>query len=212
MRKTLIIAAAVVAAVLLAITITVLAVRPAAVPSASPSPSSSAETGDHVLEEGGEVVLVEFLDPECPACAAFHPVVQELRAEFGDRMTYAVRFFPLQQHPNAVTASVAAEAAGQQDAFEPMLDLLFERQADWAGSQESQLPLFREYAAELGLDLAVWDAAVADEATLQAVADDAAAGAALGVRSTPTFLLDGRMLELTSYDDLRDTVAEALGE
>lgn len=217
MKKSTAIAIAVAAAIVAAVVLVVLAVRASnpiqTLPDrpASSTPTSALAEDSHLLEDGGEVVLVEFLDFECPACAAFQPHVADLRAEFGDRITYAVRYFPLPNHPNSVNAALAVEAAARQDRLEEMADLLFARQADWAGTASSQAPLFREYAEELGLDLARFDADVADPSTLDRIADDSAAGTALGVNSTPSFFLDDRLLQLRSFDELREVVAGALG-
>src|SRR6478736_979359 len=61
--------------------------------------------------------LVEFLDFECPSCGAVHPFVEELKAEFGDRITFVNRYFPLSAHPNSGQAALAAEAAAQQGQY-----------------------------------------------------------------------------------------------
>ena len=58
------------------------------------------------LSEGGEAVFVEFLDSECESCIALYPTIEELRAEYGDRVTFVVRHMPL--HANSVNAALAA--------------------------------------------------------------------------------------------------------
>lgn len=65
-------------------------------------------------------------------------------------------------------------------------------------------------AEELGLDLVAYDAAVADPATLERVVADRAEGVALGVTGTPTFFVDGELVELTSLDSLSTAIEEAL--
>jgi protein-disulfide isomerase len=211
MKKGIIIAVAA-AAVLVIAVIAMITIRPTSAPEVSAATGASALAADsHVLDEGGSVTVVEFFDFECPPCAAFVPVVDELRAEFDGRVTYAMRYFPLPGHPNAVNAAIAAEAAARQGQFEEMASLLFARQADWSGVAESQAPLFREYADELGLDLAQFDADVADPAVLERIQSDVAAGTALGVQSTPSFFLDDELLDLETYGDLRDAVVQRLG-
>jgi protein-disulfide isomerase len=155
--------------------------------------------------------LVEFLDFECPSCGSIHPVVEELKAEFGDRITFVHRHFPLSMHPNSGQAALAAEAAGQQGQYQQMANRLFETQSQWAGSQQSQAPLFRSYAEELGLDLALYDAAVADQQTEERVLADIADGKALGVSGTPTFFLNGEKLVLSTKADFRQKLADAVG-
>ena len=166
----------------------------------------------HVLDDGGEgaVTLVEFLDFECEACGAFFPIVEDMREQFAGEITYVVRYFPLPGHFNSKNAAVAAEAAAQQDRFEDMYARLFETQAEWGEAQESRADLFRGFAEEIGLDMAAYDAAVADPATAERVELDFEEGQALGVSSTPTFFLDGELLELQEWDDLENAIQAAV--
>ena len=182
------------------------------------SPTGDAEVvsvvrpDSHVVDDGGEgaVVVVEFLDFECEACGAFYPIVEDLRERFDGEITYVVRYFPLPGHINSTNAALAAEAAAQQDQFEAMYKRLFETQAEWGEAQESRADVFRGFAEELGLDLAAYDAAVADPATLARVQSDFNDGRALGVSSTPTFFVDGELLELQQWNDLEDAISRAI--
>jgi len=166
----------------------------------------------HIVDDGGDgaVIVVEFLDFECEACGAFYPIVEEIREKFDGEITYVIRYFPLPGHTNSTNAALAAEAAAQQDQFEAMYQRLFETQAEWGESQESRADMFRGFAEGLGLDLAVYDAAVADPATLARVQSDFDDGRALGVSSTPTFFVDGALLELQQWNDLEDTIDQAV--
>ncbi|MFK4729635.1 thioredoxin domain-containing protein [Agromyces mediolanus] len=192
------------------------AAAPAASPSAGETPGATAaptvRDDSHVLGEPGAsgVTVVEFLDFECEACGAFYPLVESLREQYAGEVTFVARYFPLDGHKNSKNAAVAVEAAAQQGAFEAMYAKLFETQAEWGEQAESKAPLFREFAAELGLDLAAYDAAVADPATLERVQSDQADGFALGVQGTPTFFIDDRMVQLQSYDDLGIAIEAAL--
>ncbi|MET4591054.1 thioredoxin domain-containing protein [Arthrobacter sp. 754] len=154
--------------------------------------------------------LVQFLDFECEACRSIHPVVEELKQEFGDRITFVTRYFPLSSHPNSGTAALAVEAAAQQGRFEAMSARLFESQEQWHGKAESQAPLFRTFAVELGLDLAAFDAAVADEKTKERIRADITDGTALGVTATPTFFLDGEKLTLSTKQDFRQKLLDGV--
>jgi protein-disulfide isomerase len=154
--------------------------------------------------------LVEFLDFECEACRSIQPFVDELKQEFGDRITFVNRYFPLPSHPNSGPAALAVEAAAQQGKFEAMAAKLFETQDQWHGKPESQGPLFRTFAEELGLDLAAFDAAVVDEKTKERIRADIADATALGVSSTPTFFLNGEKLTLTTKQDFRQKLTDAV--
>jgi protein-disulfide isomerase len=151
----------------------------------------------------GRVTFVEFLDFECEACAAAYPAVEQLRSEYADRVTFVVRHFPVPSHANAENAAVSVEAAGRQGRFEAMYRRMFETQREWGEQQVSQAPLFRRFAAELGLDMDAYDRSVADPATLERVRADRLDGVSAGVRGTPTFFLNGVRLQPRSIDDLR---------
>ncbi|UVJ40205.1 DsbA family protein [Arthrobacter sp. CJ23] len=153
--------------------------------------------------------LVEFLDYECGPCRALDPLVEELKKEFGDRITFISRNYPLPFHRNATPAALATEAAARQDKYGQMHTRLFDTQPQWGDSQDSQAPLFRNFARELGLDLAAYDAAVADPRAAERIQRDVADGKALGVNGTPTFFLDGKKLTLTSAEQFRQLLAEA---
>ncbi len=201
--------------VIAAVIAIVLAVRPAAdaADAATPGagsalpPASNATT--HILGEpgSGAVTLVEFLDFECGACAAFHPHVAQLQNDFAGEVTFAFRYFPLPGHSNSVNAAVAVEAASRQNMMQPMYALLLETQPQWGGSGEkSQAPFFRILAEQLGLDLAEYDSDVANPAVFARIQSDFDAGVKLGIGSTPSFFLNDRLLELHSYEDLRAEV------
>ena len=141
-----------------------------------------------------QAVLVEFLDYECEGCRAAYPFVEELRAEYADTVTFVHRYFPLPGHRNSMNAAPAVEAAAQQGQYEAMYQRMFETQEQWGESGEDQSAVFRGFAEDLGLDMAAFDAAVADPATQERIELDVADGEALGVGGTPTFFLDGEVL------------------
>lgn len=189
--------------------------KPAAAPPPTAVPTGAEElvrTDSHRLTTPAveKAQLVEFLDFECSACRSIHPFVEELKAEFGDRVTFVSRYFPLSSHPNSGPAALAVEAAAQQGKFEAMSAKMFETQDQWRGKRESQGPLFRTYAQQLGLDLAAFDAAVADEKTKARIRADIADGNALGVTATPTFFLNGEKLTLTTKQDFRQKLTDAV--
>jgi protein-disulfide isomerase len=153
--------------------------------------------------------LVEFLDFECEACRAAQPLVEELKKEFGDRITFVNRYFPLPAHRNSAQAALAVEAAAQQGKYEQMYAKMFETQPQWGERQDSQAPVFRTFAQDLGLDLGAYDSAVADEKTKDRIRKDIADGTALGVTGTPTFFLNGEKLTLTTEADFREKLTNA---
>ena len=159
----------------------------------------------------GKVTLVEFLDFECEACKAMFPVVEQLRHEYGNRITVVARYFPLPGHPNSGPAALAVEAAAQQGAMEPMYRKMYETQEQWSHKNVSQAETFVGYARELGLDINRFQQAVNDPATIDRVQRDLDDGTALGVQGTPTLFLNGHQLpSMPSYDELKSRIDAAL--
>ena len=148
-------------------------------PSVSPADHSAGS-------EDAPVTLVEFGDYECPHCGAAHPIVQEIQKRLGPNLRFAFRNFPLRQiHPHAERAAEAAEAAGAQDEFWGMHDLLFENQ-----DALEDPDLFR-YAAALKLDVERFATELAAGLYADRVRRDFRSGVKSGVNGTPTFFING---------------------
>src|SRR5215470_13233394 len=86
---------------------------------------------DHIQgDDNAPVILVEYGDYECPHCGHAYPIVKALQREFGDRLRFVFRNFPLRElHPHAEAAAEAAEFAGEHEKFWEMHDLIFENQS-----------------------------------------------------------------------------------
>ena len=156
------------------------------------------------------VTFVEFLDFECEGCRAAYPVVEQLRADYGDRVEFVLRYFPLPGHVNGERAARAVEAAAQQGRLEAMYRMMYETQAQWGERRTPADDVFRGFAAELGLDMVAFDAAYADPATAERIQVDVNDGMALGVQGTPTFFVDGEQVSPRSVDDLRTAIEDGL--
>jgi protein-disulfide isomerase len=164
---------------------------------------------DHVLgPEHAPVTVVEYGDFECPSCKQASGTVKLMLARFEEEVRLVFRHFPLEGvHPHALRAAEAAECAGGQGKFWPMHDLLFEHQ-----SHLKQAQLF-EYAQQLGLDMPRFTAEMDDEIYLQRVREHQRSGDASGVRGTPTFFVNGNLVDVSyGLHALIDAVAAALRE
>ncbi|GAA3493771.1 DsbA family protein [Streptomyces albogriseolus] len=160
-----------------------------------------------------ELTIVEFLDFECESCGAMYPVVEQLREEYGDRVTFVARYFPMPGHRNGELAARTAEAAARQGKFEEMYTKLFTTQKEWGESQEWKESVFRGYAKELGLDMARFDADLADPEVAGRVQDDQRDGLGLGVQGTPTFFLDGEQIAIPgSYEAFKALIDARLSD
>jgi protein-disulfide isomerase len=103
-----------------------------------------------------------------------------------------------------------AEAAGKQGKFWEMHDLLFTNQNDWAELADP-MAVFTKYATSLSLNLTTFKRDLDDAALLKKINDDQASGLAAGVSYTPSFYLNGKLLNVNGDVELTNAVAKALG-
>ncbi len=179
---------------------------------ADAGPAQVVRENSHRLNDvpDAKVTFVEFLDFECEGCRAAYPVVEQLRGEYGDRVEFVLRYFPLSGHFNAERAARAVEAAAQQGQLEAMYHKMYVTQPEWGEQRTPADDVFRGFATELGLDMTAFDAAYDDPATLQRIRLDLDDGEALGVQGTPTFFINGDQVRLRGPDDLRNAIEDAL--
>jgi protein-disulfide isomerase len=135
------------------------------------------------------VSIVEFSDFRCPFCKAVVATLKQVATQYGDRVRWVFRDFPIPAlHPDAPLAHEAARCAGEQGKFWPYHDLLFERATDVSPTA------LKQYAAEVGADRAAFDQCLDSHKYQAAVNADVEAGTKLGVTGTPTFFINGQAL------------------
>lgn len=167
------------------------------------------DTGEKDGTEEAQVILEEYGDYQCPACGYYHKMVKKLKADFGDQLKVKFYHFPLQQHQYAALASRAAEAARNQGKFWEMHDKLYSNQKEW--SQGNATTTIYDYAKSIGLDMKQFKAELNAREIQQRVMKNKKQGVNAGVNSTPTFILNGEMLDTPrSYDAFKSKVAEAI--
>ena len=158
------------------------------------------------------VTLEEFADFQCGACGAYYPELKKIEAEFGHRLRVVFRENPLvPTHQYGLVAAQAAEAAGLQGRFWEMHDKLFENQKTWSESKDV-VPLFVDYAKQIGLDTDRFMRDLNGEAVAQRIFQDGKRSHALGIQSTPTFFVNGKEAKGDSWkpDGLREMINQAL--
>ena len=135
------------------------------------------------------VTVVEYSDFQCPFCLRVMPTLKQLRTKYGDRMRLVWKDFPLAQiHPQAFVAAQAGNCAREQGKFWEYHDKLFANQG------ALQPDALKKYAAEVGLDAAKFNQCL-DSSKYEARVQEALAnGNRLGISSTPTVYVNGRMI------------------
>lgn len=167
----------------------------------------------HVLgPANAPVKLEEFGDFECPPCGMFHPILEQMHSEFGDKIQLTFREFPLvPTHQHALAAASAAEAAGLQGKFWEMHNLLYEHQNDWKKEFDVR-PVFEGYAKQIGLDVERYKRDVNGDLVAQRIFQDGKRGHSLGVKGTPTVFMNGREVPFENLpaDKLRVVIQNEL--
>ena len=160
------------------------------------APASSAQPTNHIEGKGTTgVKLVEYGDYECPVCGDYYPTVKQVVQQFSNQIYFQFRNLPLTSiHQNAFVGARAAEAAGMQNKYWQMHDLLYENQNQWAPSQNPQ-QFFDSYARQLGLNVTKFDQDMQSDKVNNAInADVAAFSKTHQQEATPTFFLDGKYI------------------
>jgi protein-disulfide isomerase len=132
------------------------------------------------------ITIVEFSDYQCPFCRRWHDEVYEpLLAAYPGKIRLVYRHLPLTSiHPDAMSAAEAAMCAGEQDAYWPFHEKLF-------SSESLGNSTYIQYAQDLGLDMGTFESCLSDHKYQQAVQADSDFAINLGIRSTPTFFING---------------------
>lgn len=167
---------------------------------------------DHVRgAKDGVVTLVEFADFQCPACAAWGPMVQQVLNDNKDTLKVVFRNFPLTQiHRNALPAAKAAEAAALQGKFWEMHDILYQKQDEWSGVPNTK-NLFLTYATTIGLDTKKFLVDIESKAIEDKILAELKEGVRLGVQGTPSFFLNGQKLEgITNLASFNKAIKDAV--
>lgn len=169
-------------------------------------PAASHRRGD----PNAKVVIVEFGDFGCSACAAFaRGTMPLIKREWIDTGRARVQFVSFDLLRTGRLAARAAECAAEQGAFWPMHDLLYERHKDWLG-RGGQDEKFGSWAVELGLDDQRFATCWEQDPSKEVLDRNTRLARSLGVRGTPTFLVNGKVVVgALPYDDFAVVLEEA---
>lgn len=144
--------------------------------------------------KNAKVTLVEYADFECPFCKRFHPTMLQVMKEYGDKINWVYRHFPLSFHANAQKEAEAAECAGKlggNDAFWKYTDAIYDKTtSNGTGITLDQLA---PIAKEIGLDSTKFQTCVDSGEFAKKVKDEETTGVAEGVKGTPgTIIIDAK--------------------
>lgn len=175
------------------------------------------ELGYDFGAEDAPIKVVEFSDYGCGYCRRFHteifPALRTNYIETG-RVQWKYVTYVSGMFANGMDAAFAAECAGEQDLFTPMSRLLYERQSDWK-SQGEPYPVFEELAEEVGANTEEFQACISEERPRPRVRSGILSGARLGVRGTPSFLVNGVPIvgaqPLPYWEGLFSAIEEEIG-
>ena len=192
-----------------------------AAPSGSATASATADDGyvgyrlNREVPGAGTATL--YTDYQCPYCAKAEPKFEEAAKKLDGVLNVTVRHMPLNMHANAVPAALAVEAAAAQGKHLEMANKLFAAQNDWKNIKERDKlrTLFNDYAKELGLNVEEFDKVLLASDTVKPVQRDYEHAVKIGVKGTPTFVVNDKVVEgldsSSSVDDLVSTFKREAG-
>jgi len=152
------------------------------------------------------VTITVFQDYQCPFCASFYPAALEGQKAFPDQVRIVIKHYPLPFHDKARLAAKAAMAAGEQDKFYEMSDLIL------ASTETLSSDKFEELAKKAGLNVAQFqtDLKNKDADYEKRIAADIALAGKVDVMGTPTFFLNGKKSASRTGDAWKTEIEEIL--
>ena len=176
----------------------------------------NAKASEHLIRDNhatvgdpsAKVTIVEFLDPECEACAMVDPTVKGLVKEFEGKVYFVVRYFPL--HKNSMLAAAALEETKASGKYFQALSTLFYAQPQWASHHDPKPELIAVILKKLDIDIMNIKPSDLIEKHRAHIERDQADGKALGVRGTPTLFINGQIVDDMSYQGLKARIQSLL--
>lgn len=182
--------------------------------SSSPTPTNQtvniAPVSEKDITKGkkdAKVTVVEYADFQCPACASYDAMVNQLLSDYNDKILYVYRMFPLTNiHPNSHISAQAAYAAYKQGKFFEMDDYLYQNQTDWANISDPR-SIFMDYAKKLKLDLKKFETEMNSDEAKKFVNNAESEALSEGMNSTPTFVVNGvKIQNPATYEDFKKII------
>ena len=156
-------------------------------------------------ENKKNITIVEFLDPECESCAVFHPIMRKVYKEHYSDIKLVIRY--LANHRNSKYAIKILEASREQNKYEEVLSLIFEKQYLWAEHNNEKPELIWTFLTQIeGLNIDKLKEDMKNPKIDEIIDNDAKDARILSVKGTPTVFVKEKRLERLSQKDLFDLV------
>lgn len=181
-----------------------------------PTDTAVGTPSEHLYSQGSTgIVLTEYGDFQCPGCRSYYSIIKEVKELYKDTVSFQYRHLPLEEiHTNARSSARASEAAHLQGKFWEMHDMLFENQQAWQDTGDP-LSIFKSYAESLGMDVAKFETDYRSSEVNRVINADLAEFKKTGAtKSTPTFFLDGELLEepVATVDYFKQLLDDAIAK
>ena len=159
-----------------------------------------------------KVKLIEFSDFQCPYCKAFQlNTIQKILKDYGDKILFVYKNLPLDFHPQAQNAALAAACANEQGKFEAYSDKLFNSQDDWGKSEGTQK--FKTYAAQMGIKTTDFNKCLDDKKYQDKINSDLGQAKDFGISGTPAIFINNQFKGgAVGYDEIKLVIDEELAK
>jgi len=160
-----------------------------------------------------KIVVYKYSDFQCPACATYNSIMNQLLTDYDGKVKVVYRFFPLTSiHQNAVISGQAGYAAWKLGKFKEMKDLLFEKQKDWESLKDPR-EVFISYAEIAGMDPLEFEKIMNSPEAKKAVEDGEKEAISLGLNSTPSFFVGNKQIAPNGIEGFKTLIdAQLKGE
>jgi len=153
------------------------------------------------------VEIVEFFDPACEGCRAFHPYVKSVLDRHGPQVRLVLRYAAFHDGSDQVVMLLEAARMQGMDIYVRVLDKVLETQPRWADHAAPRPDKVWQLVGDTGLDIGRARRDAEDPSIRARLRQDAADIAKLGIRKTPTFFINGKPLREMSTEGLASQVA-----
>lgn len=151
-----------------------------------------------------KVTIVEFLDPACETCREFYPILKDILAKREGDVRHVIRYAPF--HPNSDYVVKLLEATKKQGKYILTLEALFRYQNQWASHHSPNLNVVWQIMAHIGLNVEQLKKDFNDPALDEMIKQELADAKTLGVKKTPQYFVNGKMLQKFGHKQLLELI------